>query len=408
MKKLLGVIIVLLLTACAPVPTPVPTKAPNPVPEAIEIGATVPLTGKYAAGGAQVRAGYEFAMEDINASGGILVKEYNQKLPLRITVLDDGSDPTKTASNLETLSAERKVVAYLGGFGSDLHLAAVPVAEKNKTPYLGVAFASWKAHQQGYKYLFSTSLKSPDITKVVFVALNDLVTPLQRPTKVAIFAEKTDWGNEMGSMWKQEAGQAGYSVVAYEEYAPGTKDYADLIGKAKTAGAELVLASPSAPDGVALVKQMATMEFNPKFVYFQRAPDADSWATDASTAGDYVGLAPGWYYRLGYPGVQELNAKHQAKFGRPADVQVGTSYATVQLLAAAIENAGKLDSGRIRDALASVDKYTVMGRVRFRSDGTAVLTTIVLQWQGGKLQIVYPRENATAAFLYPAPAWGAR
>jgi ABC-type branched-subunit amino acid transport system substrate-binding protein len=41
--------------------------------QSLKMGAVVPLTGRYGAGGAQIRAGYEFAVERINASGGVSV-----------------------------------------------------------------------------------------------------------------------------------------------------------------------------------------------------------------------------------------------------------------------------------------------------------------------------------------------
>ena len=85
-------------------------------------------------------------------------------IPFNLTILDDESDPIKTVSNLEDLN-NQDVVAYLGGFGSDLHAAAAAVAEKNAVPYLGVAFALWDIHEQGYKYLFSPFPKSPDLAK---------------------------------------------------------------------------------------------------------------------------------------------------------------------------------------------------------------------------------------------------
>src|SRR5262245_14488271 len=126
--------------------------------QAVKVGAVVPLTGRD--GGAQVRAGYDIAVEQINAAGGVAVG--GQKMPIELTVLDDESDATKTVSRLETLAGQG-VVAYLGGFGSDLHAAAASVAEKNKIPYLGVAFALQKIHQQNFRYLFSPFWKSPDI-----------------------------------------------------------------------------------------------------------------------------------------------------------------------------------------------------------------------------------------------------
>src|SRR5437879_2644005 len=38
-------------------------------PSTIRLGAVVPLTGRYASGGAQVKVGYEFALQDINGRG---------------------------------------------------------------------------------------------------------------------------------------------------------------------------------------------------------------------------------------------------------------------------------------------------------------------------------------------------
>ena len=77
-----------------------------------------------------------------------------------------------------------QLVAYLGGFGSDLHAAAAAIAEKNKVPYLGVAFSLYKIHQQGYKYLFSPFPKSPALAKAYFDVF-DTLDP--KPLKVAIF-----------------------------------------------------------------------------------------------------------------------------------------------------------------------------------------------------------------------------
>src|SRR3989449_6641190 len=94
--------------------------------QTVKVGAVVPLTGRYGGLGAQVRAGYEIAVEHVNAAGGVSVA--GKKMPLELVLLDDESDATKTVSRLETLAAQG-VVAYLGGAGSDLHAAAASVAE---------------------------------------------------------------------------------------------------------------------------------------------------------------------------------------------------------------------------------------------------------------------------------------
>src|SRR3989304_1925217 len=176
--SVLFMVICLALVACAPAATETaapataapateaPTEPPVALPDTIKVGAVIPITGRYAAGGGQVKNGYELAVEDINAAGGVDIG--GTKVPLELVVLDDESDPTKTVQHLETLFASDEVVAYLGGFGSDLHAAAAGIAEKNKVPYLGVAFALYSVHQQGFKYLFSPFPKSSSISVAFF------------------------------------------------------------------------------------------------------------------------------------------------------------------------------------------------------------------------------------------------
>ena len=87
----------------------------------------------------------------------------------------------------------------------------------------GVAFALNSIHKQGLRYLFSPFPKSPDLAKETFVLIDASIPAAQRPTRVALFLERTDWGKEMGSLWESFAKQNNYQVVASGEYAPGAK-----------------------------------------------------------------------------------------------------------------------------------------------------------------------------------------
>ena len=372
--------------------------------QAVKVGAVVPLTGRYGPGGAQVRAGYDIAVDQINAAGGVSLG--GKKVPLELIVLDDESDATKTVARLESL-ASQGVVAYLGGFGSDLHAAAASVAEKNKIPYLGIAFALNKIHQQGFKYLFSPFWKSPDIGKQT-QSLLALIPAAERPKTVAIFQEKTDWGQEMGAAWTEAGKAAGYQVVVHGEYAPGAKDFSDLILKAKAANADAVFGIPTPPDGMTIVKQMKELGYTPKLTVLIRASDSAPWTKNLGKDGDYTVLAAGWHHAMRAPGVKELNDAHEKKFGRPADPIVGPAYACVQILAAAISKAGSTDHTKIRDAIAATDMTTVVGPVKFRPDGTGIVQSAFAQWQNGKQELVWPKEFATAPLAYPAPSFAKR
>jgi branched-chain amino acid transport system substrate-binding protein len=367
-----------------------------------KLGAVVPLTGRYASGGAQVKAGYEIAVEDINGRGGVQVG--SRRVPLELTILDDESDPTKTVSRLEAL-ASQGVVTFLGGFGSDLHAAAAAVAEKNKIPYCGVAFALHAIHEHGFRYLFSPFPKSPELASETYRFLNGSIPPDQRPRRVAIFQERTDWGRELGDIWTARSRENGYEVVLRAEYTPLSRDLSDIILRAKSANADAVFSVPNPPDGITLIRQMKELDFNPKVIMTIRAADAPSWTQGLGKDGDDVLLAPGWHHAVRFPGVQELNAKHQQRFGRPADVLVGPAYACVQIVANAMQRARTLDAGAIRDAMAATDLQTVVGPVRFRPDGTGIVPTIFVQWQAGKQEMVWPKDLGAVRLLYPAPRW---
>jgi len=389
------------LAACqpaSPAPSAAPTAAPAVQPNApsLTIGAVLPLTGRYASLAEQVKNGYELAFENLNKSS---------KLQLTLKMLDDESDATKTVQRHESLYASDNVLAALGGAGSDLHAAAAAVADKNHTPYLGIAFALLSVHQKGYKYLFSPFPKSPALSTNIY-DLFDGLTP--KPTKVAIFAEKTDWGAELEALWTKDAGARGYEVVTDEQYAPAATDYSALILKAKGANADALLALPTPPDGMALAKQMKELAFLPKVAEFIRAPDGLVWGTNLGKDGDYYMNAPGWNAAVKYPGSAELAAQHQTKYNKSAEALVGPAYSAVQILFDAVNRVGKADRDALRDALAATDMTTVVGPVKFNPDGTAQIRTVMNQWLGAKQVLVWPKDQATMPPAYPAKTWSER
>jgi ABC-type branched-subunit amino acid transport system substrate-binding protein len=88
---------------------------------------------------------------------------------------------------------------------------------------------------------------------------------------------------------------------------------------------------------------------------------------------------------------------------------VGPAYACVQILAAALAKANSLDRDKIRDAIAATDtSNTVIGSVKFRPDGTAIVAAAFAQWLNGKQELIYPKEHATTPLAYPAPPYGRR
>jgi len=371
-------------------------------PDAIRIGGVVPLTGAFAGGGAQVERGYIYAVDAINEAGGVYVEEFDAQVPLELDVRDDASDPNQTTSIMDEL-AGGDIVAYLGGFATPVHAAGSATAERNGIPYLGVATSTQALHEQGYQYFFSPFPKSPDMAVTVFEMLNGLVAEGERPLNVGIFQEATDWGEELGPLFVQEAENHGYEVVYHETYAPGSTDFTDLILGAQAAGVEALLSLPTPPDGFAIYQQMGELGWKPPFNLVIRAADVPTW-NDLGPAGEGVVLSTPWHPALGFPGTEAVNERHLEEEGRPADPVVGSAYALIEILADAIERAGTLDHDAVRDAIAATDGLeTIIGPITFREDGTAEVPNPHMQRIGGAIELIWPADTATSELVYPAP-----
>jgi branched-chain amino acid transport system substrate-binding protein len=371
-------------------------------PEVIRIGAVIPLTGAFAGGGAQIERGYIYAVDAINEAGGVYVEEFDAQIPLELDVRDDASDPNQTTSIMDELAGS-DIVAYLGGFATPVHAAGSATAERNGIPYLGAATSTQALHEQGYRYFFSPFPKSPDMAVTVFEMLNDLIPEGDRPLNVGIFQEATDWGEELGPLFVQEAENHGYPVVYNETYAPGTTDFTDLILGAQAAEVEALLSLPTPPDGFALYQQMGELGWKPPFNLVIRAADVPTW-NDLGAAGEGVVLSTPWHPALGYPGTEAVNERHIADEGRPADPVVGSAYALIEVLADAIERAGTLDHDAVRDAIAETDGLeTLIGPISFREDGTAPVPNPQMQRIGGAIELIWPEDSATSELVYPTP-----
>jgi branched-chain amino acid transport system substrate-binding protein len=385
------------------------------IPEAIKIGASIPITGKFASGGHMVKTGYEIGVEFINKAGGVYVREFGKKLPLELVILDDESDPVKTVSKMETLFEVNKVISYLGGFGSALHAASAAVAEKNKTPYLGIGFSLYAIHEKGYRYLFSPFSKTPNSIRTLFKLLETL-PPEERPTKIAIFRPADDWGIEQAELIHKLAPPE-YKVVMDMKYSPGTKDYSSLVLRAKAAGANSLWTNPTTPEGIAMIRQCKELGWDPKFLYIARASGSDDWAKSLGLDGDYAINESPYHWSYPYPGNKKFVDEHIKRYGTYPQNTTGSAFVCIQIVADAIERAGILDRDKIRDAIAATHFMTIMGLIRFNPDGTTNMYNpdgkinaigAMSQWLKGKRELIWPPDLATVPFVYPAKPWKER
>ena len=106
-----------------------PTREPGP--DELLLGMSTALTGPAAQLGLNMRAGVQAALHEVNEQGGI------RSRLLRLLVLDDGYEPSRTAPNMHQLINEDQVLAVVGNVGTPTAVAAIPIVNATQTPLFG-------------------------------------------------------------------------------------------------------------------------------------------------------------------------------------------------------------------------------------------------------------------------------
>src|SRR5690606_38833715 len=120
----------------------------------IKIGHIAALSGASAQSGEAITRGLALAIDEINAKGGILGGR-----KLELVQRDDESNPPKGLIAARELIFKEKVAAIFGGIDTPVGLAIVPLANKEKVPFMAVWAAGTGITRNGAKpnYVFRVS-----------------------------------------------------------------------------------------------------------------------------------------------------------------------------------------------------------------------------------------------------------
>lgn len=382
------------------------TESPQNGKTEILIGAHLPLSGPLAMIGAEQKWAYDQAVNDINKDGGIYVKEYGRKLPVRLVMMDDETDAVRAAAVVEQLITQTKVDFILGGHGA-AHgvLAGLIMAEKYQKYYhatvIWIPLFLEHSFQWGTVYFFNTDQGGAMAFEVM-----DSLPEEQRPKRSAIFVEDRVDGKHIGDMWAALAEKYGYKIVLRETMGTGAKDFSSQIIKAKSMGVDAIILFANTEETVTLVRQMKEINFNAKFFHGMKG----TWATEFYEAlgkdSDYVFCDGFWSEDYPFPGAKELGERYYDDFGKHS-ISAGLYYAACQILWQAIEKAETLDSAKVRQAVLDNKFKTVMGKVDYDERGVAVFPLADFQWWRGKQEVVYPFEYSKFKVKI-APPWDER
>ena len=367
----------------------------------ILIGAVNSATGENVLTAKECRWAYEQAIADVNKKGGILVKELNKKLPVKLVFADDKSTADGGAAAMERLIKVNKVDVALSSNITPINLAAATVAEKYKV-YYSIA-TSWLdfVEKENFKYVSDIFTDTTRAAIAPFEIWKSLPAD-QRPKNPAMLIEDSPDGQGFGTGLKATAQAAGFKFVVDEPFNVGANDFSAQILKYRAAKVDALITLMSPEQAVLLVRQMKEQNYRIPYIHGFKGFWPREFEKALGKDANYIIHDGFWSSRNGAPGSDDLQKRFIKDFKRDS-VSVGLSYVNAQILCMAIDRAGSLKADKIRDAVFGKEfKGTVMGDVKYNEKGLAFSPLLALQWMDGERMQLFP---AVPSYKYkPAPA----
>jgi branched-chain amino acid transport system substrate-binding protein len=367
----------------------------------IVIGASLPLSGPLAGFGNYQKWGYETAVNDVNKAGGITID--GKKMPVKLVIRDDKTDPSVVAGNTETLISRDNAVAMLGSCTPALVNAGALVAERRKVPLVAGcdplgAFKSVRKWQYAWVMFFDEM----DLATAGFKMMAEY--GLQTNKKVAILADNGPDGQVVGGqIWPATAKQGGYEVTHSTSFPVDSQQFTTMIAQAKASNADIVLVDAIPPQAIAIRKQMAAAGYSPKLLVMEKGAEPEQFAQALGKLADGVLVGGYWDPSFPYPGAAELGKRFETETKQTQSQHIADSHAAAQVLLDAITAAGSLDREKINAAIAKTNKSYVIGPVKFDAANTSTIPITVMQWQSGKAIVVWPKDRANGKLIFPLP-----
>ncbi len=365
-------------------------------PKEINVGVILPLSGANAQFGINSRNGIELVADEINAAGGI---KSLGGARIKLIVADGTSTPTTAASVAQRLISQNEVVAILGAFASSLTIAISEVTERRGIPLLTMSFAD-QITGRGFKNVFQVVSKASVIGRAQFdYAVAIAQAAGEEVKRAAIMFEDTAYGTSQATGLRAAAKDANIELVMDDAYPLGITDVTPLITKLRASGAQMVFPVSYLNDSLLIIRTMAQQQVDLPAIGGAAGyviPDFVKGLGDLSEG--VLSISP-----ANYDSTPALTERFRKRFGYFM-VHEALEHATcLGVLAEALEQAGKVDTAAIREALQK-GTFTqgwsaAMSPAGVKFDATGLNTMaspVMVQWQKGELATVWPKKLAKA------------
>ena len=271
------------------------------------IGIITALTGSQQAFGQAHDRGYEMALEEINASGGVLGK------PLEIVKYDDQSKADIATQGVAKLVDQDKVSALIGSYSSESTKAIVPLVARRGVPLLMPTATADNVLENTQGWSFRLCSGATDYANAM---VSSARTP-GLPKSVAIVYENTNFGQANGAAMKKAATDAAIPIATEESYTAKSPSYTAMLQKVKEKSPDAIYFASYLLDATSLMHQSRQVDLNPR--YFTAAgtgfstPEFPTEEKGAGKDADYTFSVTQWMPESKWPGSAAVRREVQGE-----------------------------------------------------------------------------------------------
>ena len=343
--------------------------------DSITIGTVTTNSGTAAAYGEAEVKGFELAVSEINAEGGINGKK------VKLESMDDKGDATEASNAYNKLAGDNNVLAVAGPTISATTAAVAPLADQSKL--VTIAPAATSDSIETGNYLFRTCFKDSYQGEVAarFAAENLKVK------KVAVLYGTGDpYSSGVGEAFAKAAEKLGLEVVDKESSSSADDtEYSAQLQKIQASGAELLYAPYYySVAGPYIIPQARSVGFEG----YVMGPDGYDGLKLTGDKSQYNKT----YYTTHYSADDNTNSKvqdfiksYKSKNNAEPNTFAALGYDTIYMIKQAIEKAGKNATREdVRNAVAGMTFDGVTGKFTMDKSGSPTKSVTVLEMKDGK------------------------
>lgn len=385
----------------------------------LRVGVAFPVSGNLAKIGQSCTNGVEIAKDIVNAQPN------SKKIEL---VKTDTPDASAAVNEVNRLITQEKVKTIVGLYSSSLSLAASEVMERNKVIQWEVGATNPRLTGRGYKYIFRPNPNAFNYGPTTIEYLTKEIAPKLglevSNLKVAIVHEDGDFGQGATKATKVAAQQSGVPIIADIQYnAKTTNDMTPIILQLKQLNPDVLVVMQYETDAQLFWKQVKQLGFNLKaIISYGGGQSSENFVqTFGKDAEGVLNTSSAMLInkKALTPEAQKLDEeffkRYKEKFGKEPDLISKLAFSSAYVLFNdVLQKTRTTDPEKVREQAMSLDlpigSTPVGWGIKFGEDGQNTRAQMsVMQWQDGKLKVVYPEKFAVEKAIHiPLPPWNER